>query len=842
MTDSLPPVLRYWDGKSKVATIWTDHTTELDLCPPGANCHVYISDDESQYRKPSFSIFFDMLVTRQCQPLMKILVFHSPNLDHGQDASLPTRDPQNLRVRSTCSLTLKPPTSDDEHEVRQYNVTTRNFFAWILGRPIVGLDPASALMALKIRMDVWRASSCDNTAAVYEYAKAQSYGELGDLQLFMANHLRGVPSIPRGYSLLPLGDTGSLYKLRKRHSLSFRRLWRSRAAALMAARRRESAPRSGSLFQYERSSPSDATARQLPPINTSHLDLSYETIAESKELNEARPPIDYSQGPNKFSPLTDSHVLPDLPELDGFNQRESNDFEQQSSWIQNLSKETSLGASASAIQSPAPKWHDKQANDALLKRPSPGNRRPPSRSRPPSPILEEVVIPVKRDRTDPPDVTHASTRRNSYPYSAGRYGFGSRSATTVACAETGCEQSGHELIPDVSSPTLRGRGETICPDCDRPERPRPTSSRSESTRPMTSPARRARQLFPTKPSDHLAQQTVLPVPRRLSGKGKEKQKQEELGTITRFPSLHNIRIKPDPTPVPAIPRWSSGRYAIPPRLTSSRAPGKPSIPRITTAPSNSHPGLSSPRSIRSTPLHEQRYMIPSSPTSRTEHGMSPITLPQTGVTATDDSNTRTDGVKSVGRDSIGSRSEQQPFQKVTSPQPRYPVVLKANGSKVSLALPETNENPARPPSPIFGSPSHLEMAPDEGNERLLERLLDGLNAVERQLLYRGRRPTSRAIRRSNSSKIDLIASQSVVWRHRTAANRPRWTGSLRRWTTSGAIEREVDYDLEKRPTSAMSNLQVRVLTLDRDGKFSTSVIDSPAQDCADEQSRANGEV
>lgn len=79
-------------------------------------------------------------------------------------------------------LYLHAPTYLSREESFDYHITTRNFFAWLMGVPIVGYDPASALVALKDRMDLWRDDGSDNLRAISQYVADQGYGDMSDLE------------------------------------------------------------------------------------------------------------------------------------------------------------------------------------------------------------------------------------------------------------------------------------------------------------------------------------------------------------------------------------------------------------------------------------------------------------------------------------------------------------------------------------------------------------------------------------------------------------------------------------------------------------------------------------
>jgi hypothetical protein len=79
-------------------------------------------------------------------------------------------------------LYLHAPQHLSRDESFAYHVTTRNFFAWLMGAPIVGYDPVSALLSLKDRMDIWRDEGSDNLKAICDYIQDQGYGDISQFE------------------------------------------------------------------------------------------------------------------------------------------------------------------------------------------------------------------------------------------------------------------------------------------------------------------------------------------------------------------------------------------------------------------------------------------------------------------------------------------------------------------------------------------------------------------------------------------------------------------------------------------------------------------------------------
>ena len=94
-----------------------------------------------------------------------------------------------------CYLYLHAPPELSRGDALQYHIDTRNFFAWLVGVPLVGTDPISALIRLKDRMDLWRDRPADNLEALIDYIKLQGYCDLPEpMEESFTKKVAGLPA------------------------------------------------------------------------------------------------------------------------------------------------------------------------------------------------------------------------------------------------------------------------------------------------------------------------------------------------------------------------------------------------------------------------------------------------------------------------------------------------------------------------------------------------------------------------------------------------------------------------------------------------------------------------
>jgi hypothetical protein len=140
-----------------------------------ANTLIYLYSRGRSQRGPSFRIPYEYLLYSGCRPLVEQSLISTLS-------SSPYDDEEHSPASGESYLYLHAPQDLTREESFAYHVTTRNFFAWLMGVPIVGHDPVSALLALKDRMDVWRDPRSDNLKAICDYVQEQGYGDMSQLE------------------------------------------------------------------------------------------------------------------------------------------------------------------------------------------------------------------------------------------------------------------------------------------------------------------------------------------------------------------------------------------------------------------------------------------------------------------------------------------------------------------------------------------------------------------------------------------------------------------------------------------------------------------------------------
>ncbi|KFY00478.1 hypothetical protein V490_01330 [Pseudogymnoascus sp. VKM F-3557] len=164
-----------WDGLSMDPEMWY----------PDGNClvHLYARDSTatSPMWGPAFLIPLEFLVGLDCIPLLERFLAGSTG------GYLPSAKREFAKGRSSLEYTAgrydlyipPPPTAEGEQQLL-CRTATRNFFAWICGKPLVGESLGQALVGLLNNMSEYRGLNVDNVEDILDYMEEGGYADFGN--------------------------------------------------------------------------------------------------------------------------------------------------------------------------------------------------------------------------------------------------------------------------------------------------------------------------------------------------------------------------------------------------------------------------------------------------------------------------------------------------------------------------------------------------------------------------------------------------------------------------------------------------------------------------------------
>lgn len=113
-------------------------------------------------RGPAFKVPFACLLSAQCTPLIEAFVDRSVSEEEAHE---------NGRV----DLYIPAPPTASRSQALQYHIATRNFFAWIFRRAMVGNHLGNALVTLHDSMHEFRDAGVDNKQDLLSYLDEEGY-------------------------------------------------------------------------------------------------------------------------------------------------------------------------------------------------------------------------------------------------------------------------------------------------------------------------------------------------------------------------------------------------------------------------------------------------------------------------------------------------------------------------------------------------------------------------------------------------------------------------------------------------------------------------------------------
>lgn len=192
--------MRRWDGATKTWQPWDYLRRDPELWLRNGNCYIHLYGVGQSRRGPAFRIPFSALLDAGCQPLLDRYLVTAPARPNAPiprythqnpHHALQSRHPQpqqphgSIQHQVPCQqlapgnsyvqLYISAPPQANTQQAFLFHVATRNFFAWLLGRPLVGKNLGSAMIGLLNTMMDFRCHSRDNVSDLLFYLNRLGY-------------------------------------------------------------------------------------------------------------------------------------------------------------------------------------------------------------------------------------------------------------------------------------------------------------------------------------------------------------------------------------------------------------------------------------------------------------------------------------------------------------------------------------------------------------------------------------------------------------------------------------------------------------------------------------------
>jgi hypothetical protein len=161
----------------------TDSIKDTELWVEDGDCYVHLYAQGASRRGPSFRIPFRALRQKKCSTML--------NVCYAQIASRNGSEVQQLmsissslilpnRELGIVHLFIPAPDDTSRQDSFKWHVTTRNFFAFLLGKPLVGYQMGQAFVDLQERLQLFRSELVNNHEDFLQYAEDQGYRDFAE--------------------------------------------------------------------------------------------------------------------------------------------------------------------------------------------------------------------------------------------------------------------------------------------------------------------------------------------------------------------------------------------------------------------------------------------------------------------------------------------------------------------------------------------------------------------------------------------------------------------------------------------------------------------------------------
>jgi hypothetical protein len=193
-----PTIVQRWSGLTRTVSDW-EHglrrvgsgplvlkaklTTRKDpeLWYEEGDCFIHLHARGVSRRGPSFCIPFRLLRQKKCDamlPLCDAQIASAPGSASEHLRWMPSSLTNGNREQSIVALYIPAPDDMSREESFRRHIATRNFFAFLLGKPLVGDHMGQAFVDLQERLHYFRPSNANNHKDFLDYAENQGYRDL----------------------------------------------------------------------------------------------------------------------------------------------------------------------------------------------------------------------------------------------------------------------------------------------------------------------------------------------------------------------------------------------------------------------------------------------------------------------------------------------------------------------------------------------------------------------------------------------------------------------------------------------------------------------------------------
>ncbi|KAF2166569.1 hypothetical protein M409DRAFT_66591 [Zasmidium cellare ATCC 36951] len=173
--------IRRFDGVQKSSRTWDSLRRDDELWLKDANCFVHLYEAATSRRGPSLRVPLRLLEQANSTFLLNECLYKSAALspvssddDNSDSGYCGSINSITDRLSQPCELYIPAPAHLTRQEASLYHIGTRNYFAFLLSKPVVGESLGRALAQLAHRIEEWQPEAVNSTALL-DYCQEQGY-------------------------------------------------------------------------------------------------------------------------------------------------------------------------------------------------------------------------------------------------------------------------------------------------------------------------------------------------------------------------------------------------------------------------------------------------------------------------------------------------------------------------------------------------------------------------------------------------------------------------------------------------------------------------------------------
>ncbi|KAL5612698.1 hypothetical protein BROUX41_004213 [Berkeleyomyces rouxiae] len=175
--------LKRWDGAARTSEDWDKLKKDPELWDRNGTCLVHLFAQGTSRRGPAFCVQLSSLLAARCHPLIERYAARGvPDSIVSESQSYAGYDMwYRANPRRYVELYMTPPPGADKRQASRFHLATRNFFAWVCRRSLVGEHLGGAIVTLMRTMQQFRLPGTNNIYDLLDFLEEEGYLNMQNL-------------------------------------------------------------------------------------------------------------------------------------------------------------------------------------------------------------------------------------------------------------------------------------------------------------------------------------------------------------------------------------------------------------------------------------------------------------------------------------------------------------------------------------------------------------------------------------------------------------------------------------------------------------------------------------